>query len=122
MYLKFVQRYLQLIKQKRIKVNPISEFIQLVDPKGSLGGFVEEFLAKSLGVHISRVVINNMRNFTGEEAARDLIKQGIEIPIANISSNKDEPLLLISQPLLFDPTRTKGTLWRAIKNTFSDSS
>lgn len=99
-YLKFVQNYLQLIQENKYQIDPISEFIQLVDPKGSLGGFVEEFLAKSLGVKISRVIINNMKTFSGKDAARTLIGQGVDIPAARLSLKQEDPVLLVSQPQL----------------------
>lgn len=101
-YLEFVQIFLQMIEQKGYHIDPISEFIQLVDPKGSLGGFVEEFLAKSLGVHISWAMINNMKTFSGEGAARTLIKQGVDIPAARLGDKHDDPVLLVSQRSLFD--------------------
>lgn len=96
-YLEFVKNYLQLIQENKYQIDPISEFIQLVDPKGSLGGFVEEFLAKSLGVKISRVMINNMKTFSGQDAARTLIRQGVDIPAARLSLKQEDPVLLISQ-------------------------
>ncbi len=99
-YLEFVRSYLQMIDQEGFHVDPISEFIQLVDPKGSLGGFVEEFLAKSLGVNISRVVINNMKAFSGEDGARALIKQGVDLPAARLSLKKEDSVLLVSQQQL----------------------
>lgn len=99
-YLEFVQTYLQLIKVNNYKVDPIANFIQLVDPKGSLGGFIEEFLAKSLDVPISRVVINNMKVFSEKDRAKTLIMQEVEIPAARLSNNDNEPVLLVTQPLL----------------------
>ena len=104
-YIEFVQDYLRYINQNGCKVDPISEFIQLVDPKGSLGSFVEEFLAKSLGVPISRVVINNMEAFSGKDAARELIRQQVEIPAARIDNIHEDPVTLVRQPSFFDKSK-----------------
>ncbi len=102
-YLEFAQSFLQMIEQNRYHTDPISEFIQLVDPKGSLGGFVEEFIAKSLGVHMSWAMINNMKTFSGEGAARTLIRQGgVNIPAARLGAKHDDPVLLVSQQSFLD--------------------
>lgn len=100
-YLKFVQGFLKIIQQNQFEIDPVSRLIQFVDPKSSLGCFIEELLARGLGIPVSQVVINNMDSFPKRDELSRLIRQGVDIQAARLSSNKDEPLLLVTQlPLM----------------------
>lgn len=103
-YHSFVRGFLELIFENRSDIQPVSRLIQLLDPKSSLGCIIEELLARGLGIPVSNVVINNMEKFPDKDKLRKLIRLGVDIPAARLSTNladPDEPLLLVSQlPLI----------------------
>jgi hypothetical protein len=100
-YLKFIQGFYRLIKENQFEIDPVSMLIQLVDPKSSLGCYVEELLARSLNIPVSQVVINNIALFPKHEELSNLIRLGVDIPAARLSINPDDPLLLVTQlPLI----------------------
>jgi len=99
--LKFVQGFLRIIQQNQFEIDPVSRLIQFVDPKSSLGCYIEELLARGLSIPVSQVVINNMDSFPKRDELSSLIRQGVDIPAARLSQDQNEPLLLVTQlPLM----------------------
>lgn len=100
-YKDFVRGFLALIFQNKLEIEPVSRLIQLLDPKSSLGCIVEESFARGLKIPVANVVINNMSAFPERDKLRELIRRGVDIPASRLSTNPDEPLLLVTQlPLM----------------------